>query len=65
MQGAENTAHFLPFCTFYTHEKNSPAELPANFSTNELNMYLYGRSKFSDSDNRLILLSTSTFIKVS
>ena len=70
-QDVENTSHFLFECPFYATQRVSLARSVIeilirnnlNRLGNELRVYLYGQDSMSDSDNKIILLSTIKFIK--
>ena len=76
-EGSEDTRHCFLLCPFYATKraviKRSVNEIllknnlnyPANFPLNELNLYLYGLSTISSSDNSLVIMATIKFIKES
>ena len=70
-QSVENTNHFLFECPFYPTQRvtlaGSVIEIlrknNLNHLGNELRVYLYGHKSMSDTDNKVILLSTIKYIK--
>ena len=70
-QDVENVSHFLFECPFHATQRvtlaGSVIEIllrnNLNHLGNELRVYLYGHVTMSDSDNKIILLSTIKFIK--
>ena len=70
-QGIEDTNHYLFTCPTYLNQRAALVvsineilrENNSNQLRNYLRLYLYGHVSISPSDNRLILMSTITYIK--
>ena len=70
-QNVETTSHFLFECPFYATQRVTLAgsiigillKNNLNHLGNELRVYLYGHRSMSDTDNKVIILSTIKYIK--
>ena len=70
-QGKEDTSHFLEHCPFYATQREVLSKCVSDILNNNqitsvndyVNLYLYGHSLLSITDNRAILTATISFIE--